>query len=103
MPLAFSDHVTLSPEVMFRAVGEESVILNLKTDVYLGLDQVATRMWVALTTAQSVQDAYNSLLAEFEVGTDELRQDLEEFLGQLLAQQLVELHPGENSASQALS
>ena len=78
---------------MFRAVGEEAVLLNLNTELYLGLDPVGTRMWNALTASDSIQSAYDSLLSEYEVQPDQLRIDVEELIGQLIEQGLVEIGP----------
>jgi len=83
---------------MIRKVGEESVILNLKTELYLGLDAIGTQMWAMLTESASIQEAYQRILAVFDVGDEELRRDLEEFVGQLLEYQLVEIETEETSA-----
>ena len=45
MPCQFSSRVTTAPDVMLRIIGDEAVILNLKNELYLGLDPVGTRMW----------------------------------------------------------
>ena len=36
MALSFSNGVAATPDVMFRMVGDEIVLLNLKTELYLG-------------------------------------------------------------------
>ena len=97
MSLSFSARVGVSPAVMFRQVGEESVLLNVKTNDYLGLDPVGTRMWVVLTTADSIQAAYETLLAEYDIDPETLRRDMDEFLGSLLDQSLIEI--GEKGAA----
>ncbi len=89
MSFSFSTGVAAAPEVMFQTVGEESVLLNLKTSLYLGLDPVGTRMWTVLTDAKSIQAAYDLLLTEYEVRPEQLRKDLEEFLDQLSEQGLI--------------
>jgi hypothetical protein len=93
MALSFSNGVAAAPEVMFQTVGEESVLLNLKTSLYMGLDPVGTRMWTLLTDADSIQAAYEVLLAEYEVTPEQLRKDLEEFLDKLTEQGLIEARP----------
>ena len=84
---------------MIRTVGDESVLLNLKTEQYLGLDPVGTRFWGALTESATIQRAYERILAEFDVGTAELQQDLEEFISKLLEHRLVEVQAGSASAA----
>jgi uncharacterized protein YpbB len=83
---------------MFRMVGEETVLLNLKTEIYLGLDAVGTRMWTVLQGSASIQAAYDALLAEFEVEPEQLRADLDEFLDRLMEQRLIEVSPSEITA-----
>lgn len=93
MAISFSDGVAAAPHVMFQTVGEESVLLNLQTSLYMGLDPVGTRMWTLLTDADSIQAAYEALLTEYEVTPEQLRKDLEEFLGKLTEHGLIETRP----------
>jgi hypothetical protein len=95
MPRSFSSRVNTAPDVMLRIIGEEAVILNLKSELYLGLDPVGTRMWMVLHGAPSIQAAYELLLAEFEVEPERLRRDLDKLLEQMLEQGLIELQPVE--------
>jgi hypothetical protein len=83
MTSSFPMRVTSSPDVVFQTVGDEAVLLNMKTSLYLGLNAIGTRMWLALTGAESIQAAYESLLSEFDVSAEELRKDLETFLAKL--------------------
>jgi hypothetical protein len=75
-------------------VSDEAILVNLNTEVYLGLNPVGARMWSALTDAPSIDAAYRALLAEYEVEPERLRTDLEELLGQLLGQKLIEVQAG---------
>jgi hypothetical protein len=93
----FSERVNIAPDVLFRLVGGEAVLLNLKTELYLGLDLPGTRMWTVLNEAPSIQVAYDVLLEEYEVEPERLRQDMEELLDQLLEQGLIEVCPAEIS------
>ena len=63
----FSLRVSIPDMVLFRELDGESVLLNLKTESYLGLDDVGTRMWTVLTAEPSVQAAYEVLLSEYDV------------------------------------
>jgi hypothetical protein len=91
----FSSRITTAPEVMFRIIGDEAVILNLKSELYLGLDPVGTRFWTVLHEAPSIGAAYESLLSEFEVEPEQLRQDMDKLLRQLLEQKLIEVTPAQ--------
>jgi len=101
MAHSFSSRVSVAQDVLFRIVGEEAVLLNLKTELYLGLDDVGTRMWNVLVEASSIQAAYDALLLEYEVEPSRLREDLDEFLGKLLEQGLIQISPEEMARSGA--
>ena|SRR5580765_8779099 len=92
MSMTFSSSVRVAPDVMFRLVGDEGVLVNLNTERYLGLNAVGTRMWTALNAAASIQQAYEQLLDEYEVEPARLRDDLDEFIETLLGQRLIEAH-----------
>jgi hypothetical protein len=93
MAVSFSDRVRVAPDVLFRLAGDEAVLLNLNTEQYLGLNLVGTRMWTVLSSAGSIQAAYDALLQEYEVEPAQLRADLQEFIDQLLQQKLIETGP----------
>ena len=91
MVVSFNDRVTVSPEVLISEVGNESVLLNLRSERYFGLDEIGTRMWKAFTSAETIQAAYESLLDEYEVEPELLRRDMSELIEKLLDQGLVEI------------
>jgi hypothetical protein len=89
MTTSFAMRVAVAPDVMFRAVGEEAVLLQLKSETYLGLDPVGARMWTLLTESESIESAYEALLGEYEVDGQQLRRDLEDFVGKLVDNELL--------------
>ena len=88
---SFEKRVSAASNVMFRELEGESVILDVDSESYFGLDDVGTRMWVALTEADSVQSAYAQLQTEYDVDTETLRGDLEDLIGKLVEKRLVEV------------
>ena len=76
MQISFSDRVRVPDDVLISRLQEESVILNLDSERYYGLDDVGTRMLSVLSTAGSIEAAYESLLGEYDVDGQVLRQDL---------------------------
>jgi hypothetical protein len=89
MPIPLTSRVTVPEDVLFRQLDQEAVILNLDTEIYFGLDAVGTDMWLALTTSDSIQAAYESLLEEYDVAPETLRGDLEELVEKLVADGLL--------------
>jgi hypothetical protein len=90
LAVSFSARVVVPTHVLLQHVGEESVLLNLKTETYFGLDPVGTSMWDALTKAETVDGAYQELLSAFEVEPRRLREDLEGLIENLLRNGLLE-------------
>jgi hypothetical protein len=65
-----------APDVVFREVEGEMVLLDLAAGRYFGLDEVGTRMWQVLTEADTLEAACEQLVGEFEVEPERLREDL---------------------------
>ena len=76
MTISFSDRVTVPDDVLISHLQEESVILNLDSERYFGLDNVGTRFLSVLTTSESIEAAYERLSREYDVDNEVLRQDL---------------------------
>jgi len=91
----FSDRVVVPSYVLIRHLDGESVLLNLETERYFGLDGTGTRMWEIATLAPSVEAAYAKLSEEFEVAPDVLRNHLAELLGQLVDNGLLKVMPAD--------
>ena len=91
MTIPFSARLSAPPDVLVSELAGESVILNLKSECYFGLDEMGTRMWNALTTSDCIESAYEGLLAEYDVGEEELRNDLAELIEKLVNQELLEI------------
>jgi Coenzyme PQQ synthesis protein D (PqqD) len=93
MSISFSDRVKIPDDVLISKLQEESVILNLDSERYYGLDDVGTRILSVLTTSESIGAAYETLVKEYEVDAQVLRQDLIELIENLSKQGLISLNP----------
>ena len=82
--LSFSDRVVVPVHVLIRHLDGESVLLNLETERYFGLDATGTRMWEVATESKSIEAAYAALLQEFEVEPETLRANLAELIARLI-------------------
>lgn len=91
MQISFSDRVRIPEEVLISRLQEESVILNLSSERYFGLDDVGTRILSVLAAADSIEAAYKSLLEEYDVDGQVLRQDLVALIESLLQQGIIEV------------
>ena len=91
MQISFSDRVRVPNDVLISRLQEESVILNLDSERYFGLDDVGTRMLSALSASESIQAAYQSLLDEYDVDGQALREDLLALVENLVQKGIVEV------------
>ena len=89
--ISFADRVSVSSNVLVRVLDQESVLLNLNTERYFGLDAVGTRMWHLVTSAPSVESAYAQLLDEFDVNPQILRSNLSDLLDHLNENGLIQV------------
>jgi hypothetical protein len=83
--------VSVPANVLVQELDGESVFLNLNSGRYFGLDEVGTCFWKIMATSASVQTAYETLLAEYEVDPETLRRDLLRLVDELAEQGLVEV------------
>lgn len=91
MAISFANRVKVPEEVLISGLQGESVILNLSSERYFGLDQVGTRFLTLLSSSESIQAAYDALLEEYDVEPDVLRRDVTELLNELVEQGLVQV------------
>ena len=75
--------ITISPEVMSQEVSGETVLLDLQSESYFGLDEVGTRIWQLLQEKEDLQGVFDVMLEEYDVEAGHLEKDLEELLGKL--------------------
>ncbi len=89
MTISFSDRVTVPDDVLISQLQEESVILNLDSERYYGLDDVGTHFLSVLTTSESIETAYEQLRDEYDVDPQVLRSDLLALIENLINQGLL--------------
>ena len=75
--------------VVDRMIGEETVILNLDTESYYGLDPVGTRLWELISEKGDLKAVFEIARAEYEVAPAELERDLLSLTEELVAQGLL--------------
>ena len=94
MSISFSDRVKIPDDVLISKLQEESVILNLDSERYFGLDDVGTRILSALTTSDSIEAAYQRLVEEYDVDGQALRLDLLQLVENLLTHGILQISRG---------
>jgi hypothetical protein len=89
----FSMRAVVPPDVLLQEVQGESVLLNLTSGNYFGLNEVGTRMWKACTSSASLREAAEVLLGEYDVERERLCRDIQNLIEQLVEHGLLAVGP----------
>lgn len=65
-------------------MGDETVLLDVESGVYFGLDVVGTEIWKIIERGARETEIIDCLLAQFEVDPIELRKDVSDFVDLLI-------------------
>ena len=77
-------------DVLHQEVGGETVLLDLDSEQYFGLDAIGTRIWALLGEGRCAEEIVAVLLDEYDVDRERLAADVHELLGALLDAGLIE-------------
>ena len=72
-------------------IGGESAIVELKSGVYYGTDDVGAEVWKAIQEPKSVSQVREHLLSEFDVDRETCERDLLAFLEELASAKLIDV------------
>ena len=84
-----TDKISVLPQVVARAVGKETVLLDLASGTYFGLDPVGSRIWQLMEENKTLAEICDVMIEEYEVSREELERDVLALLRQLADKQLV--------------
>jgi hypothetical protein len=88
MPLHLQSRLTLAPDVLFTQMGEEAVLLNQQTGLYLQLNEVGGRIFALLGEGKALPAIAEILQAEYDAPPAQINADLLAFAEQLVSHQL---------------
>jgi Coenzyme PQQ synthesis protein D (PqqD) len=100
--VSLMDRVIMPSHVLIRVLDKESVLLNIETERYFGLDETGTRMWQLVTAAPKIEVAYQQLLDEYDVEPELLRENLTDLLGRLVENGLLQVVPSDVGTDSAI-
>lgn len=84
-------NISISKDVLAQELAGETVLLDLNSENYFGLDAVGTRVWQLLNDGQDESGMIDILLDEYEVEREVLERDLAELLDRLNAAGLIKI------------
>lgn len=78
-----------NPDVAWRVIDGEAVLLAIETTTYYSLDPVGTFLWKRFEKGASRDEALAGLLAEYEIDETTGGKDLDELIGDLVSEKLL--------------
>jgi hypothetical protein len=92
-PISLSDRVQIDPDVVFRELSGEAVLLNLLTGIYFGLNAVGTRMWALLNERVDLGRVAEALRDEYDISAKTVETDLLRLCEELREKGLLQVSP----------
>jgi hypothetical protein len=87
--MTLTENLIVSSQCIARQVGDETVILDLGSGTYFGLDAVGGRIWQLLGEGKSLNEICEVVLDEYDVSREDLERDVTGLTNELVAQGLV--------------
>ena len=81
--------LSVPPQVMSRLVGDETVLLDLASGVYFGLDGVGKRIWESIADGHDLVQTVAVVTSEFEVDETQAQSDVLAFASDLVERGLL--------------
>ena len=89
--MKLADKIIVSPQVVAREVGNETVILDLESGTYFGLDAVGARMWQLIEEGKSLAAVCDTMAQEYDVSREILERDALALAHDLVEKKLVSI------------
>jgi len=79
----------IAPDVIFEAIEDEILVLDLREDQYYAFEGIGSRVWQLIAETGDVAAVLARLKDEFDVAESVLADDVREFVGELRRRGLV--------------
>lgn len=79
-------------EFLASSLGNETVMMNLDTGDYLGLNSVASDIWNILKEPIAEEDLYNQIIHMYNVTEDQCKTAVNDFLKNISEQNMLVIH-----------
>ena len=80
---------TIPPQVISRVVGNESVLLDLESGMYFGLDGVGKFIWEAIAQGRTLGEIAADIATEYDVDRERAQADVIDFASGLVGRGLL--------------
>ncbi|MEM9151034.1 MAG: PqqD family protein [Cyanobacteria bacterium P01_F01_bin.3] len=80
-----------APNQVSSELAGESVILNVKTGLYYGLNAVGASIWGKIQSPKTFQELCDAITAEYDVPPEHCVADIHELLEEMIAADLIQV------------
>ena len=84
--------IEISSDILTQEVSGETVILDLNSESYFGLDEIGTRIWQLIQEQKDLKSVTATMLNEYDVEEKQLAEDIEDLLAKLDEAGLIKLN-----------
>jgi len=88
--LTLADSVSVPEGVLSRDLDGETVLLNLDTGIYFGLDAVGTDMWQAIRATKALGEAVEAMCDQYAADQTQVQDDLLRLANEMLRKGLLQ-------------
>ena len=81
--------LSIPTHVVSRVIDDETVLLNLESGLYFGVDQVGQRIWQLVGEGESLRSIVDRIVAEYEVEATQAATDVLDFATMLVEKGLL--------------
>jgi hypothetical protein len=78
-----SSRVIAKAEVMSCDMAGGGALLDVRTNIYYGVNEVGSHVWNLIQESKSVEDIRDAICALYDVDREQCAQDLDDLLGRL--------------------
>lgn len=87
--MTLNDKLEASPDVVARVVGGETMLLDLASGTYFGLDDIGGRIWELLEDGATLAQICDAIWQDYNVERNDLERDVLKLAAELAEKQLV--------------
>jgi hypothetical protein len=73
----------VNPDVLWRVVGKEALLLDTISGHYFSLNPVATAIWVRMTSGESPEQISEGIAATYSISVERAREDIDELITEM--------------------
>ena len=87
----FEPNFSMGENACAEEIDGETELLNLDDEGYYGMDEVNTRILKALATTNTLDEAYRTLLDEYDVDASQLRRDINQLAQKIAKNGMIDI------------